>query len=217
MEKIVALCKHRGFVFQNSEIYGGQNGFWDYGPLGTQLKRNVRDSWYHDMIAAHNELVKPDSAPSTFQMVGVETSLIMHPQVWKCSGHYDLFHDMMVDCRETKARFRLDQIRIRQVSMDGESVKQDGSDTSLETVMVASTAEDFEEDLTKEALRAFGKKKKYADRLKWDGEVTTLDKVDVAQYGVVVGPGASKAGTLTAPREFNLGSENSPGCRRLRA
>ena len=71
MEKIVALCKRRGFIFQNSEIYGGQNGFWDYGPLGTELKRNVRDVWYHDMVSAHNELVQPPGAPATFQMVGL--------------------------------------------------------------------------------------------------------------------------------------------------
>ena len=110
MDKIVALCKRRGFIFQNSEIYGGQNGFWDYGPLGTELKRNVRDVWYHDMVSAHNELVQPAGAPATFQMVGLESALIMHPQVWKCSGHYDLFHDMMVDCHTCKGRFRQDHI-----------------------------------------------------------------------------------------------------------
>lgn len=204
MEKIVALCKRRGFIFQNSEIYGGQNGFWDYGPLGTELKRNVRDCWYHDMVSGHNELLQPASAPAKYQMVGVETALIMHPQVWKCSGHYDLFHDMMVDCRETKSRFRLDQVRCRRVSFEGETVKQDETDTELSEVMVTSTAENFEEDLTSEALRVFGKKKKYADRLQWDGATTTLDHIDVADYGNVVGPGALKAGTLTAPREFNL-------------
>lgn len=204
MEKIVALCKRRGFVFQNSEIYGGQNGFWDYGPLGTQLKRNVRDCWYHDMVAAHNELLPPESAPSRYQMVGVETALIMHPQVWKCSGHYDLFHDMMVDCRETKSRFRLDQIRCRWVSFEGSTVKQDDTDAELDRVMVSSTAEDFEQDLTDQALKIFGKKKKYADRLNWDGDTTTLDQIDHAGFSTVVAPGASKAGTLTAPREFNL-------------
>lgn len=204
MEKIVALCKRRGFIFQNSEIYGGQNGFWDYGPLGTELKRNVRDAWYHDMISAHNELIKPDGAPSNYQMVGVETALIMHPQVWKCSGHYDLFHDMMVDCRETKARHRLDQVRIRKVSFEGESVEQeDGS--RLDSVYVSTMSdEDFEAELTSEALRAFGKKKKYADRLQWDGDATTLDRIPESDFNIVVGPGATKAGTLTSPREFNL-------------
>ena len=204
MEKIVALCKRRGFVFQNSEIYGGQNGFWDYGPLGTELKRNVRDSWYHDMVSAHNELLPPAAAPSKYQMVGVETALIMHPQVWKCSGHYDLFHDMMVDCRETRSRFRLDQVRIRWVTCEGKSVKQEATESEVTRIAVATTEEDFAEDLVAQALRAFGMKKKYADKLQWDGAATTLDQIDVSEFSSVVAPGATKAGTLTDPREFNL-------------
>ncbi|MGE4000148.1 MAG: glycine--tRNA ligase [Planctomycetaceae bacterium] len=111
MEKIVALCKRRGFIFQNSEIYGGLNGFWDYGPLGVELKRNVREAWWRDMITTHDPLDPPPGAPSAFQMVGVETSIIMHPQVWKCSGHYDLFVDKMVDCRTCKGRFRQDHMK----------------------------------------------------------------------------------------------------------
>ncbi|MCH7988990.1 MAG: glycine--tRNA ligase [Planctomycetes bacterium] len=114
MEQIVALCKRRGFIFQSSEIYGGIQGFWDYGPLGTELKRNVREAWWRDMITNHNELAVPEGAPRTFSMVGIETSIIMHPQVWKCVGHYDLFHDMMVDCRECKARFRADHVSTSQ-------------------------------------------------------------------------------------------------------
>ncbi len=110
MEKIVALCKRRGFMFQSSEIYGGFKGFWDYGPLGVELKRNVREAWWSEMITLHDELSTPEGAPGPFTMVGVETSIVMHPQVWKCSGHYDLFHDMMVDCRECKSRFRADHV-----------------------------------------------------------------------------------------------------------
>jgi glycyl-tRNA synthetase len=215
MEKIVALCKRRGFVFQNSEIYGGQNGFWDYGPLGTELKRNVRNVWYEDMVQSHNELTLPDGAPVRFQMVGLETSIIMHPQVWKCSGHYDLFHDMMVDCRETRSRFRLDQVRVRRVSYEGKSapglLSQEGAESlrpadqkEFDSVLVASTAEDFHEDLTSEALRVFGLKKKYADRLQWEGDATTLDQIAESEFAAVVAPGAKCAGSLTAPREFNL-------------
>ncbi|GAB4140566.1 MAG: hypothetical protein Tsb009_09970 [Planctomycetaceae bacterium] len=114
MEDIVSLCKRRGFIFQSSEIYGGINGFWDYGPLGVELKRNVRDAWWRDMITNHDDLNVPEGAPSAFGMVGVETSIIMHPQVWKVSGHYDLFHDFMVDCRECKSRFREDHIATSQ-------------------------------------------------------------------------------------------------------
>lgn len=110
MEKIVALCKRRGFLFQSSEIYGGVRGFWDYGPLGVELKRNVREAWWKDMVAAHNQLATPQGAPEPYGMVGLESSIIMHPSVWKSSGHYDLFHDMMIDCRECKGRFRADHI-----------------------------------------------------------------------------------------------------------
>lgn len=110
MEKIVSLARRRGFIFQSSEIYGGLNGFWDYGPLGVELKRNIRQAWWSDMITEHDELTPPPGAPSAFDMVGIETTIIMHPQVWKCSGHYDLFVDRMVDCRTCKARFRVDHI-----------------------------------------------------------------------------------------------------------
>ena len=95
MDLLVALCKRRGFLFQSSEIYGGLNGFWDYGPMGVELKRNVREAWWHDMVTAHNELVVDPGAPSTYEMTGLDSTIIMHPQVWKCSGHYDLFHDYM--------------------------------------------------------------------------------------------------------------------------
>ncbi|MCC7475671.1 MAG: glycine--tRNA ligase [Pirellulales bacterium] len=111
MDQLVALCRRRGFLFQSSEIYGGLNGFWDYGPLGVELKRNIKEAWWRDMVAGHNELVAPPGAPSTYEMVGLDASIIMHPQVWKCSGHYDLFHDMMVDCRACKGRWRADHLR----------------------------------------------------------------------------------------------------------
>ncbi len=111
MDKLVALCRRRGFLFQSSEIYGGLNGFWDYGPLGVELKRNIKEAWWRDMITGHNELVKSPGAPSTYEMVGLDASIIMHPQVWKCSGHYDLFHDMMVDCKACKGRWRADHLQ----------------------------------------------------------------------------------------------------------
>ncbi len=112
MEKLVSLCKRRGFLFQSSEIYGGLNGFWDYGPLGVELKRNVREAWWRDMVTGHDDLSAPPGAPSAFEMVGLDCSIIMHPQVWKVSGHYDLFCDMMVDCRTEgcKGRFRMDHL-----------------------------------------------------------------------------------------------------------
>src|SRR5215831_12038612 len=110
MDKIVALCKRRGFLFQGSEIYGGLNGFWDYGPLGVELKRNVKEVWWRDMVTGHDNLNTLPGAPGPYEMVGLDCAIIMHPQVWKCSGHYDLFHDIMVDCRETNKRYRYDQV-----------------------------------------------------------------------------------------------------------
>ncbi|MCD5415721.1 glycine--tRNA ligase [Candidatus Bipolaricaulota bacterium] len=110
MDKIVSLCKRRGFIFQSSEIYGGIGGFWDYGPLGVELKRNIKDVWWRDMVTGHDDTSTPVGAATPYEMVGIDASIVMHPQVWKASGHYDLFHDMLVDCRTCKARFRADQI-----------------------------------------------------------------------------------------------------------
>ncbi len=98
MEKIVSLCKRRGLIFQSSEIYGGINGFWDYGPLGAELKRNVKDLWWRNMVHFREDVV------------GLEATIIMHPQIWKASGHVDTFSDPMCDCKGCKKRFRADQV-----------------------------------------------------------------------------------------------------------
>jgi glycyl-tRNA synthetase len=112
MDKIVSLCKRRGFLFQSSEIYGGLNGFWDYGPLGVELKRNIKNAWWQDMVTAHDDVHTLPGAPQPFEMTGLDSSIILHPQIWKCSGHYDLFSDLMVDCRTEgcKGRFRVDHL-----------------------------------------------------------------------------------------------------------
>ncbi len=106
MEKIVALCKRRGFIFQSSEIYGGINGFWDYGPLGVELKRNIKDAWWHDMVT--NPPVGPDG--KEISMVGVDCSIIMNPKVWEASGHATGFQDPMQTCRVCRKLFRADQL-----------------------------------------------------------------------------------------------------------
>ncbi|MBN1220477.1 MAG: glycine--tRNA ligase [Anaerolineae bacterium] len=112
MEKLTSLAKRRGFIFQSSEIYGGIGGFWDYGPLGVELKRNLKEAWWRDMVSGHDDLATLPGAPSPYAMTGLDCSIVMHPQVWKVSGHYDLFHDLLVDCRTEgcKARFRADHI-----------------------------------------------------------------------------------------------------------
>ncbi|TWT57057.1 Glycine--tRNA ligase [Thalassoglobus neptunius] len=199
MDKVVSLCKRRGFIFQDSEIYGGQNGFWDYGPLGTELKRNVRESWWHDMVSGHDPIDAPEGAPQAFQMVGVETTIIMNPQVWKCSGHYDLFVDKMVDCKEAKKRYRHDHVNGRWVTSKR---KADGDAAEPKRVFVTAVGEEAE--IQDRALSYFGLKKKYVDRLEWEGDIQSLTEIPVDDYSSVVGPDASEAGTLTAPRDFNL-------------
>jgi len=97
MDKLVSLCKRRGYIFQSSEIYGGLNGCWDYGPLGVELLRNVRDQWWKSMTYRDD-------------VEGLDAAILMHPRVWEASGHVENFTDPMVDCRECKARFRADQI-----------------------------------------------------------------------------------------------------------
>ncbi|ADK82252.1 glycine--tRNA ligase [Sediminispirochaeta smaragdinae] len=98
MEKLVSLCKRRGFVYQSSEIYGGLSGAWDYGPLGVELKNRVKDYWWREMTQLHDNIV------------GLDAAIMMHPRVWEASGHVDNFSDPLVDCKQCKSRFRADQI-----------------------------------------------------------------------------------------------------------
>jgi glycyl-tRNA synthetase len=98
METIVSLAKRRGFVFQASEIYGGQGGSWDYGPLGVELKRNLKDAWWRSMVYERDDIV------------GLDSAILQNPQVWDASGHLSTFTDPMVDCRNCKKRFRADDL-----------------------------------------------------------------------------------------------------------
>jgi len=98
METLVSLCKRRGFIFQSSEIYGGLAGAWDYGPLGVEMKNNVKRAWWRAMVQERDD------------MVGLDAAILMHPEVWRASGHLDTFTDPMVDCRNCKSRFREDEL-----------------------------------------------------------------------------------------------------------
>ncbi len=199
MEKLVSLCKRRGFLFQSSEIYGGIQGFWDYGPLGVELKKNIKDAWWRDMVTAHDELEATDGAPATHEMTGLDCAIIMHPQVWKVSGHFDLFSDMMVDCKEMNGRYRYDQLRGRWVEAKGKRV----------FITTKVEAEEEEEDLQRRGLKAFRLRNKDADQLVWDGGVVSLETID--DFSSVFAPEAKEVGTLTAPREFNLMLDTHPG------
>ena len=98
MEKIVSLCKRRGFIFQSSEIYGGLNGLWDYGPLGVELKRNLKNYWWRVTVHERDDVV------------GMDGAILTHPEVLKASGHVEGFSDPMIDCRTCKAHLRFDQL-----------------------------------------------------------------------------------------------------------
>mgnify|MGYP002631740269 CR=1 FL=1 len=192
MDKLVSLCKRRGFLFQSSEIYGGINGFWDYGPLGVELKRNVKEAWWRDMVSGHDDLNIHDGAPSTYEMTGLDCTIIMHPQVWKCSGHYDLFHDHMVDCKESQKRYRYDQIRGRWVTAKGQKI--------FATTMAEASEE--QSAVERSTLKFFNLRNKHLDQLIWDGDFIPLTEVE--DNDVVLAPDAKTLGTLTEPREFNL-------------
>ncbi|OGY55358.1 MAG: glycine--tRNA ligase [Candidatus Buchananbacteria bacterium RIFCSPLOWO2_01_FULL_56_15] len=98
MEKLVSLCKRRGFLFPSSEIYGGLNSFYDYGPLGVELKNNVKRLWWQSMVQRRDDVV------------GLDAAILMHPKVWEASGHLQNFTDPLVDCKQCKRRFRADHL-----------------------------------------------------------------------------------------------------------
>jgi len=99
LETIVSLCKRRGIIFQSSEIYGGLGGVWDYGPLGVELKNNIKRAWWRAVVQERDD------------MVGLDAAILMHPRTWEASGHLESFVDPMVDCRQCKVRFRADEIK----------------------------------------------------------------------------------------------------------
>ena len=182
MEKIVALCKRRGFIFPASEIYGGLNGFWDFGPLGVQLKNNLRDAWWREMVECPP--LGPDGHP--LQIVGLDSAIIQNPRTWEASGHLAGFSDPMVDCRETKARYRADHLRILRA--------RDEQQPSLFA---------FEEGDVSPALK---RAKKVLRRTvsEDDFDVAALSELAEEELAAVWAPGASEPGTLTAPRDFTL-------------
>jgi glycyl-tRNA synthetase len=195
MEDIVALCKRRGFVYPASEIYGGINGFWDFGPLGTELKNNLRDAWWRDMVR------RPPSGPDghPLEIVGLDSSVIQNPRVWEASGHVAGFSDPMVDDRETKQRYRADQLWTIRVS--GEQRRYAFIDGDAES--------------KKKAFDLLGK---YLKRPvgEADVEVELLSAIpdSASAMGDIVAPYAKKPGTLTEPRQFNLMFETFIGAVR---
>ena len=233
MDDIMALCKRRGFIYQASEIYGGINGFWDYGPLGAQLKKNLRDAWWQDVVM--NPCAgKPGPDGEPVEIVPVDTCIIQNPKVWEASGHVGGFNDPMVDDKETKQRFRADHLM--GIYLNGEnarsltvSTSESGSDSqSLKhwellpnaTIIASNPGEAASILLEDKAARKLIGLKSIrppansteSDTYTFDfgkGEVTgnfmpvALGRL-TSHHEEVPSPFTGKMGSLTAPRDFNL-------------
>ncbi|MCR6655094.1 MAG: glycine--tRNA ligase [Opitutus sp.] len=187
MDNLVALAKRRGFVFQSSEIYGGLNGFFDYGPLGVELKKNIRDCWWNDMVRRRDDIV------------GIESSIIMHPKVWEASGHVAGFTDPLVDCKVSKQRFRADQLFFAPVVVDGKTV---GYVSALES---EKTTEDLQA-----AAETFKRKKAIQGTL---APVQPRDMTEAQpdEIALIPSPATGEPGSLTPPRAFNMMFETHVG------
>ncbi len=190
MKDIVSLCKRRGFIFAASDIYGGINGFWDYGPLGTELKNNLRDRWWHDMVIAPP--IGFDGAP--ISIVGVDSSIIQNPRCWEASGHVGGFNDPMVDCKESKKRYRADHVFVL--------TPKDGQGHAF------AFDKDAENEEIEKRLKKLAKSKSIND---FDRK--SLDQISVDNFANIVGPDTKTAGTLTEPVQFNMMFKTSTGAK----
>ncbi|MEM1107957.1 MAG: glycine--tRNA ligase [Planctomycetota bacterium] len=189
MDELVALCKRRGFVYPASEIYGGLNGFWDYGPLGTALKNNIRDHWWRCMVDCPP--IGPDGNPVS--IVGLDSSIIQNPKTWEASGHVGGFSDPMVDCTETKKRYRADHLVV-------------WCPTDTPGPGFAFMEGDEPEDVfSNKRIKKFYKHKVP------DFESVPFSEVSREDVAQTIGPDATQPGTLTEPREFNLMFDTTVG------
>ncbi|NQU76784.1 MAG: glycine--tRNA ligase [Planctomycetes bacterium] len=179
MEKLVSLCKRRGFIFPSSEIYGGLNGCWDYGPLGVELKRNIKDAWWETIVRQRDD------------MVGLDCSIIMNPKVWEASGHVSNFNDPMADCKQCKGRFRADQV-YTVIARDGDNVLLATSVESDQPDSVKDTATAAANSKTRRRLEERG------NRVEW-----VMFRADQAPDGQQARC-PSCGGELTEARKFNM-------------
>jgi glycyl-tRNA synthetase len=185
MEKIVSLCKRRGFIFQSSEIYGGLNGFWDYGPLGAELKRNIKECWWRSMTQLRDDVA------------GLDASIIMHPKIWEASGHTSTFSDLMVDCLLTKKRFRADQVEAQSGTAyfyTGASDAKSGKESTDAFSVLIATGKHA--DYARKVAKQFYQQRGIEDPA-LQSERTEEIK-DTIRYN------PENGGLLTEPRPFNL-------------
>ena len=216
MEALVSLAKRRGFIYASSEIYGGLNGFFDYGPLGTELKRNIRDCWWRDMVQRRDDIV------------GIETSIIMHPKVWEASGHVAGFSDPLVDCKASKQRYRADQLFWAAVVVQTSVTVMHGEQTTstpegTTTIPVSDVSREgkiigyvsaLESERTFEELqeKAQALKRKQSAR----GELLQVIPCEFTEapadlIPLIPSPATGEPGSLTAPRAFNMMFQTNVG------
>jgi glycyl-tRNA synthetase len=178
IDKIVSLAKRRGFVFQSSEIYGGLNGCWDYGPLGVELLKNIKEEWWKAMTYRED-------------IEGLDAAILMHPRVWEASGHVENFTDPMVDCKKCKARFRLDTLAEGIADKKKEKIINELSESLKSNKELSGKLDYF---ITNDSLSL---NEKFSSILE-DKELTAelLSKLNCPQCG--------NSGTFTAARQFNL-------------
>jgi len=188
MDKIVALCKRRGFIFQSSEIYGGLNGAWDYGPLGVELKRNVKDYWWHCMTQVRDDIV------------GFDGSILMNRAVWQASGHEATFSDPMVECLLTKKRYRADQVE----PQSGTAYYYKGLTTSRPEPVVALPFAVLVPKGKPEASAQKTARQYYVARGYAETEIVSLDLEKTEQIENSTKFNAENGSLLSEPRIFNL-------------
>jgi len=191
MEDIVSLCKRRGIIFPSSEIYNGFAGFYDYGPLGSELKKNVKDAFWTHFVQCREDVV------------GLDTSIIHNPTTWQSSGHLDGFSDPMVDCKETKLRYRADQLFCSPVVME-----ECGSTVGFVCVLDANDA-DMKKAAKTQAKKLLKENDRKGQKIK-AFEFTDLTQVSEEIMAQVPSPGSGKP-TLTMPRDFNLMFQTNVG------
>ena len=207
MEKLESLCKRRGFIFQSSEIYGGINGFWDYGPLGCELKRNIRDAWWKNIVRYRDDVV------------GIDSSIIMHPKVWEASGHLSGFSDPMQTCKQCRKLYRADQVAetlkesdwFKSFASSFSAASQTGiqhadGDTAFKWAMnkgrklAPGLALLRQADVTFTWLSERIEKNKPSDA----GALLQCMATEQADAATLVTPCPNCGGELTEPRQFNL-------------
>jgi glycyl-tRNA synthetase len=192
MERLVALCKRRGFIFQSSEIYGGINGFWDYGPLGAELKRNIKEAWWQTMTRWRDDVV------------GLEATIIMHPKIWEASGHATTFSDPMTDCLLTKKRFRADQIEPQSGTVyhyEGAESKETGFKVPRPFAVLLKKGD--HPDHARKVARQFYAQVSQDGAMKGAGELVLLNETtEEVENSTRYNP--ENGSLLTEPRQFNL-------------